>query len=63
MAATSPGTERPAGRPKSLGNGDQVEDSPLLAIFLTWGPVLLIVALWLYFMRKFARQQSSSTGE
>ncbi len=36
--------------------GDQLEDSPMLAIFLTWGPVLLIVGLWVFFMRRFARQ-------
>ena len=29
------------------------KDSPMLAIFLTWGPVLLIVALWIFFMRQF----------
>ncbi len=29
------------------------KDSPLLAIFLTWGPVLLIVGLWIFFMRQF----------
>ncbi|MEM7356056.1 MAG: ATP-dependent metallopeptidase FtsH/Yme1/Tma family protein, partial [Acidobacteriota bacterium] len=29
------------------------EESPLLAIFLTWGPVLLIVGLWIFFMRQF----------
>ncbi|RMH19279.1 MAG: ATP-dependent metallopeptidase FtsH/Yme1/Tma family protein, partial [Acidobacteria bacterium] len=29
------------------------KDNPLLAIFLTWGPVLLIVALWIFFMRQF----------
>ncbi len=28
-------------------------DSPVLAIFLTWGPVLLIVGLWIFFMRQF----------
>ena len=28
-------------------------ESPLLAIFLTWGPVLLIVGLWIFFMRQF----------
>ena len=29
------------------------EDNPALAIFLTWGPVLLIVGLWIFFMRQF----------
>ena len=29
------------------------KESPLLAIFLTWGPVLLIVGLWIFFMRQF----------
>ena len=30
-------------------------DSPVLAIFLTWGPVLLIVGLWIFFMRAFRK--------
>ncbi|MCG8461423.1 MAG: ATP-dependent zinc metalloprotease FtsH, partial [Holophagales bacterium] len=29
------------------------KDSPFWAIFLTWGPILLIVALWIFFMRQF----------
>ena len=29
------------------------KESPMLAIFLTWGPVLLIVGLWIFFMRQF----------
>ena len=29
------------------------KESPLWAIFLTWGPVLLIVGLWIFFMRQF----------
>jgi cell division protease FtsH len=32
---------------------EKKKESPLLAIFLTWGPVLLIVALWIFFMRQF----------
>ncbi|MEM9557770.1 MAG: ATP-dependent zinc metalloprotease FtsH [Acidobacteriota bacterium] len=32
---------------------EKKEESPLLAIFLTWGPVLLIVGLWIFFMRQF----------
>ncbi|MEL7059876.1 MAG: ATP-dependent zinc metalloprotease FtsH [Acidobacteriota bacterium] len=32
---------------------ERKKDSPLLAIFLTWGPVLLIVGLWIFFMRQF----------
>ncbi len=32
---------------------EKPKDSPLLAIFLTWGPVLLIVGLWIFFMRQF----------
>ncbi len=32
---------------------EKTKDSPLLAIFLTWGPVLLIVGLWIFFMRQF----------
>ncbi len=31
--------------------GERDRESPLLAIFLTWGPVLLIVGLWIFFMR------------
>ena len=31
---------------------DNRKDSPLLTIFLTWGPVLLIVGLWIFFMRQ-----------
>jgi cell division protease FtsH len=29
------------------------ESSPLFAIFVTWGPILLIVGLWIFFMRQF----------
>jgi len=29
------------------------KESALLTIFLTWGPVILIVALWIFFMRQF----------
>ena len=32
---------------------EKKKDSPMLAIFLTWGPVLLIVVLWIFFMRQF----------
>ncbi len=32
---------------------EKERDNPLLAIFLTWGPVLLIVGLWIFFMRQF----------
>ncbi len=32
---------------------EKPKESPLLAIFLTWGPVLLIVGLWIFFMRQF----------
>ncbi len=28
-------------------------ENPLFAVFLTWGPVLLIVGLWIFFMRRF----------
>ncbi len=34
-------------------SAEKPKDSPLLAIFLTWGPVLLIVGLWIFFMRQF----------
>ena len=34
-------------------NAEKKKESPMLAIFLTWGPVLLIVALWIFFMRQF----------
>ena len=32
---------------------DNRKDSALLTIFLTWGPILLIVGLWIFFMRQF----------
>ena len=32
---------------------EKKEDSAFLAVFVTWGPVLLIVALWIFFMRQF----------
>ncbi len=32
---------------------EKPKDSPVLAIFLTYGPVLLIVGLWIFFMRQF----------
>ncbi|MCP3963299.1 MAG: ATP-dependent metallopeptidase FtsH/Yme1/Tma family protein [bacterium] len=32
---------------------EKPKESPALAIFLTWGPVLLIVGLWIFFMRQF----------
>lgn len=32
---------------------EKKEDSTFLALFVTWGPVLLIVALWIFFMRQF----------
>ena len=32
---------------------EPAKDNPMLAIFLTWGPVLLIVGLWIFFMRQF----------
>jgi cell division protease FtsH len=28
-------------------------NSPLFAIFVTWGPILLIAGLWIFFMRQF----------
>ncbi len=31
---------------------EQQRESPLLAIMLTWAPVLLIVGLWIFFMRQ-----------
>ncbi|HEY0783852.1 MAG TPA: ATP-dependent zinc metalloprotease FtsH, partial [Thermoanaerobaculia bacterium] len=33
-------------------HAEKVKDSPITAILLTWGPVLLIVALWIFFMRQ-----------
>ncbi len=36
-----------------LFNAEAPTENPLLAIFLTWGPVLLIVGLWIFFMRQF----------
>ncbi len=41
-----------------LVHGEQLEDSPLMVIFLTWGPVFLIVVLWVYFMRIYARREN-----
>ncbi len=43
---------------KLMASGIEIEsnrrqDSPLLTIFVTWGPVLLIVGLWIFFMRQF----------
>ena len=32
---------------------EESKSSPLFTIFITWGPVLLIVALWIFFMRQF----------
>ena len=34
-------------------HSEKPKDNPLMAIFLTWGPVLLIVGLWIFFMRQF----------
>jgi cell division protease FtsH len=31
---------------------EKLKDNPLYAVLLTWGPVLLIVALWIFFMRQ-----------
>ena len=28
-------------------------ENPILVIFLTWGPIIVIVALWIFFMRQF----------
>ncbi len=32
--------------------GEETKENPLLAILFTWAPVLLIVALWIFFMRQ-----------
>ena len=32
--------------------GDRTDESPLLTILLTWAPFLLIIALWIFFMRQ-----------
>ncbi len=37
---------------------DERQTDPFRAIFLTWGPVLVIIGLWIYFMRKFSGSQS-----
>jgi cell division protease FtsH len=40
---------------KKLGvkiRGEEPKDNPLIAILLTWAPVLLIVGLWIFFMRQ-----------
>ncbi len=44
-------------------HGEQLEDSPLLAVFLTWGPVLVIVGLWIYFMRIYTRREGGSESQ
>ena len=36
-----------------LENTESERDNTLLAIFLTWGPVLLIVGVWIFLMRQF----------
>ncbi|MEM7479969.1 MAG: ATP-dependent zinc metalloprotease FtsH [Acidobacteriota bacterium] len=32
--------------------GETTDQSPLFAILITWGPVLLLVGLWIFFMRQ-----------
>ncbi len=39
---------------------EPARENPLLAIFLTWGPVLLIVGLWIFFMRHFRSRGQSA---
>jgi len=33
-------------------SADETKENPLLAVLFTWAPVLLIVALWIFFMRQ-----------
>ncbi len=40
--------------------GGRERENTVLAIFLTWGPVLLIVGLWVFFMRQFRAQSADS---
>ncbi len=51
-----------AGLGAALPSYGQTEggSDPLLAILLTWGPVLLIVGLWIYFMRRYFSGVSKS---
>ncbi len=42
----------------SMGAAVKVEarrDDPIFTIFVTWGPLLLIAGLWIFFMRRFQR--------
>jgi cell division protease FtsH len=32
--------------------GEETKENPLIAVLFTWAPVLLIVALWIFFMRQ-----------
>jgi cell division protease FtsH len=37
---------------KVVVRGEKTRENPLIAILFTWAPVLLIVALWIFFMRQ-----------
>jgi cell division protease FtsH len=37
---------------KVVINSERSKENPLFAIFLTWGPVLLLLGLWIFFMRQ-----------
>ncbi len=37
---------------KVIVRGEKTRENPLIAILFTWAPVLLIVALWIFFMRQ-----------
>ncbi len=37
----------------TIKGGEGGAPSPLFAIFITWGPILLIAGLWIFFMRQF----------
>jgi len=37
---------------KVIVRGEETKENPLLAVLFTWAPVLLIVGLWIFFMRQ-----------
>jgi ATP-dependent Zn protease len=39
--------------PAALLAQEDGRESPIMALLYTWAPVLLIVALWIFFMRRF----------
>jgi cell division protease FtsH len=43
--------------------GSQPEEDPLLALLFTWGPILVIIGLWIYFMRRFSKAGNERLAE